>query len=374
MKKIIIFTLVLILTMTQSYAIVIADSISSENISSDNFAQDMRLLSFLENEVDRLFGEQAEIDIVKDLTDFDGNKYTLIECQSKGYLIFHNNSFNIIEYSPNSISPYIGYNQGLFYSGPTYYYVWENDTLHHTVIEESHGIEMIEAFTKLSQANHQEYMKNLDLSVKNYIETGGELPLQSTYSTQALTRIEGADYISALNTPAEMGYMPNNYCGYIAAGMLLLYYDILENDNIINDSLYLNSQGRAFKGSSFTSLLHSFSGSSSSESTAADIKVAIDEYLATRGLSVSESTSVLPVTANIKQALDQDHPVILFGSLRRPDDTTYPYERIAHAVLVYGYDGNSLLAHYGWEDYQDVYIVGTWGSSYHIISGFEAAS
>lgn len=68
--------------------------------------------------------ENADLQISKlrSLSDFSGNKYTLIECEPTGYYILHNESGQYIEFSNESLSPYLDCQGELIYGGPTYYF------------------------------------------------------------------------------------------------------------------------------------------------------------------------------------------------------------------------------------------------------------
>lgn len=66
----------------------------------------------------------------------------------------------------------------------------------------------------------------------------------------------------------------------------------------------------------------------------------------------------LPSTTYLKSVIDLGTPVILFGNLGIENSG----EKQDHAVTVYGYNGNRLIAHMGWEGRNRVYISGLWGT------------
>lgn len=73
---------------------------------------------------------------VKQVTDFAGNGYTVVEYSPVGYFIFHNESGKYVEYAERALSPYCGYEENLYYGGPTEYYVKYGETYYHTVLDD----------------------------------------------------------------------------------------------------------------------------------------------------------------------------------------------------------------------------------------------
>ena len=77
-------------------------------------------------------GETVEIEAIKELEDFSGNTYYIVEFANNGYLICHGETGELVEYSTSAPSPYTGEFRELYYLVPTYYFnevrydLWEH--------------------------------------------------------------------------------------------------------------------------------------------------------------------------------------------------------------------------------------------------------
>lgn len=307
---------------------------------------------------------KTQIAEVKELQDFSGNIYCLAEFSPSGYMIYHPSSGNIVEGTSESPSPYKDIDKDLYYAGPTYYYHKIGNTYYHTIDDQSiSGQNVLDCITVSNQLNN---VLVQNINSKN-------LKIEKTASTRIINSPIGQydvlvdDYslFYNLRSRKQIGYYGDGVCGYIAAGMLLLYYDYRYNDDIIDDDLYLNATGTTFIGDSFTRLLRS-KGSKDS-TTAQSIRAPIVAYGRDIGVDLDGLDSLLPTRAWFKKRIDNDQPAILFGNLTDAGN---------HAVLVYGYDPISegsdaveyLIAHYGWEDYYYIHVSGLIGSGYYLTS------
>lgn len=176
--------------------------------------------------------------------------------------------------------------------------------------------------------------------------------------------------ISNLKTAKECGYYvpsgSNGVCGYIAAGILLLYYDYHYDDAFIDDAEYLNTSGTKFKGAEFTKLLRSLGATD--DTTAYSILSPIQRYLNTRGIDITVTDHLIPTTYVICNRIDANQPVIMFGSWLDVSASNTSY--VNHAVLAYGYESSreTMIVHYGWADYSEVHLQGVTGSTFNIAS------
>lgn len=188
---------------------------------------------------------EFEIAEVKIVHDFAGNMYYDIECVPTGYLIYHVASGNFAEYSLYSPSPYRGLAGELYYGGMTEYYYLENGIFSHTITGEAfqENSEAVDAFYgSCSEANQQ--MQQDEESVN----------LSAASAENVTWLVSGSNYISDLSEKSDFGYYYDGKsagnCGYVAAALLLLYYDCMASDNFISDAQYLNTEGNTYRGES----------------------------------------------------------------------------------------------------------------------------
>lgn len=335
--------------------------------------------------------QEGEISAIKEITNFTGDKYTVAEIDPIGYMIFHNDSGTFSEYSPTAPSPYKDYQDttNLFYCGPMEYYALVGDNYIHTITgaitKRSH--ENLTAAETVSEKVSEHYLETPDINVLNYIETGNG-DITKTASTRAIeTYIPGQAQINNLNSKSEMSFCSpsgtNGICGYIAAAITLSWYDTYKNGAIINDDTYfVKARGYNVFNGSPTDYAHSGNGykrtfsynlwhycsknpDDNGSTIGGDIRDTINTYLhSNRGInSLSASSSWFFTTDTIvNNVVKEGKPTILFGSLAKEGENWQN-----HAVTVYGQkDGNRLIAHMGWEGYDNVYIEGIWGDMVEI--------
>lgn len=329
----------------------------------------------------------------KDLLDFSGNAYTLIECEPTGYMIYHNASGQFVEMSATGPSPYVGFDTNLFYGGPTEYYVLENSMYIHTVVDEVYNENVAsDVFQESCDIANEYFLSDPATAVLQYIEQG--IPTlasglaesrASTLSVDAPTYITNAYCISNCETESEMSYFGMNACGYIAAAMLLLWFrDTIDSNYLtVNNSngynyvtiknyypVFNGDPDTYYDGRTFSYNLwrwHSEFGKSDYENgyyitAAGDIAKTIESYLSYKGIRCNNTVDLLPSTATVISRLDTfDRPYILFGNLQ-PVDESRPNKN--HAVLAYGHWNGYILCNFGWEDYSCSSVKGAWGSGY----------
>ena len=93
-----------------------------------------------------------------------------------------------------------------------------------------------------------------------------------------------------------------------------------------------------------------------------DIYSILQKYFDDRHISAGHQKNLLPSTNFVKRQIDNNKPYILFGRLDNPRGG-----KVNHAVLVYGYENDHLIAHFGWNCLSDIRINGIWGSGYATI-------
>ena len=77
-------------------------------------------------------GATIQLNEIKELKDFLGNTYHLVEFKDSGYLICHGETGALAEYSVSSPSPFAGINENMYYAGGTYCLVYSDGEYRNT--------------------------------------------------------------------------------------------------------------------------------------------------------------------------------------------------------------------------------------------------
>lgn len=359
--------------------------VNIEDMSPQEAERFMDIVNLEVASMSSAFNTDIEASVTKELRDFAGNLYTLIECVPTGYAIYHNDSGNFVELSATSPSPYATENENLYYAGPTQYYTLKDDIYTNTVNGEQYSKAVISEYSSDCDELAQSHMTEADTAVLSYIEEGSfsnaQVPMLAAET--APTYITNAYCISNCETASEMSYFPKSACGYIAAALLMLWYRSTINTTYLTSNnssgvsyltlknnyyVFCGSPSNFTNGQTFSYNLwrwHSPYGqadyTNGEYSTGAgDIAVTLESYVKGKGLNYGYDTDVLPTTSSIIKKLDsRDRPYLLWGKLGTADGAT---GKINHAVIVYGHFNGLLLCNFGWAGYSCVSISGTWGS------------
>lgn len=328
---------------------------------------------------------------VKYLKDFDGNDFILFEYDPVGYLIYNMASGDSIEFSPVAESPYKNHQNNLYYVAMAGYYKKTNSEYRDLISNTSFSERSVNA-TKLVQIsasiiNNSKQEKNLD-NLEIIAKSDPSLlpaikhPTHASRSsfeyvdpddeTVIADGIVYYDYYFRDNKTkfAYAEVHPNGDCGYVALSLILGYLEFFYQAGFFSTaeaSTYIRSANSRPAMGDIPEIKDNF----------INYLVNLKNYNGTDGFSINtvflefmENKTVnyqnqigLPLINNIASLIDQDIPVILFGSLPSEDSST----NINHAVVAYGYIsdlwGDSLLTHYGWNNRSQVvissYIIGT---------------
>ena len=336
----------------------------AENISIGVDASETRLVSVLQSVADSWESDRTLVS-TKTLLDFAGNTYTLAEYSPTGYMIFNDEAALMMEKAENSPSPYAGLTSNLYYAGPTHYYVYNmvSDQYTHIISETVMTSDEVSERTEICSNAQIEMNQIADVELKSYIENG----TVSTMSIQPLssdgyTYIGGnEDFFKNLTTHELMGYYETDSgdgcCAYVAAGIVLLYYDYFHNDDFIDDETYLNDDGDAFVGETFAKHLYIDIGkgklSYDNAINATEAAKVMQKYLSVdRSITMTYWSASMPSKANVVAQLKLNRPVIYCDRWNNPKPAG---GTVDHAIVVYGYDSsNNLVAHFGWTNYTHV--------------------
>ncbi len=262
------------------------------------------------------------------------------------------------EYSKEDCHPYGQVEfQEKFYLGPTYYFYKTNGIIKDLISNKELDQEVIECLIEKETEIKEIFLQSKNVE-KNQPNTRSTNYVPDAYYFENDTTFYGTN-----------GYPYAESCSYVAVGILLSYYDTFLNDNIIND-YYDRGYSEVF--SDYYSL----------DTSSYDISPGIDDdfhsYLINLGrgagytaynecvldyfqidnfvedyfddlynISVSVTTaSYLYVnkTKFCKDAIDAGYPLIV---------GIYDFDELidGHSVVVYGYENNDIIAHFGWNGY-----------------------
>lgn len=326
-------------------------------------------------------GEINKIDIQKILLGFDGSEYCLFEYSPTGYAIFDMKSGLFLESTASSYSPYTGYNENIYYAGPGQYYYFSKNEYTHLLDNIKLSKADVFALTNNNEEITALLRTNIDNQVVNYInDTGVTLPpvrASQTYYVSDYNRLMNLKYC---------GYITGGYCGYIAAAMLLYYFDSSGHRDLLpgnNNQFYWTSNGSyVLSTSNVTSPLISIGSSLGygNSTTSYSIHRVMKKYLSNKGITsnLNHTSLFAPLFTKYQiysRIANSSEPVIIFGSLVSPTNGS----SINHAVLAYGckltitynnngYGTNSyeFIAHFGWDNRTNIYINGIFGSIYSL--------
>lgn len=352
----------LILTIAICMSFGVAANAAEQNVDATSSAT--RLVSVFQDLADQ-WESNRTIATTKTLYDFAGNTYTLAEFYPTGYMIFNNEAALMMESAENSPSPYAGVTDNLYYAGPTHYYVYsaEKAQYAHSILNTVMTADQVSERTLVCANAQIEMNKIADSELKSYI-SGSVASARSapTRASDGYTYVDNnEDFWTNLTTHDLMGYYETDSgdgcCSYVAAGLLLLYYDYYRNDDFIDDATYLSSTGNSFDGEDFAKHLYLDIGVAllnyDNAINATQTAKVMQRYLSEDcDITLTYWSKNMPTKANVVAQLQLQRPVIYGDRWNNPKPVG---GTVDHSIVIYGYDsGNNLVAHFGWTDYTHV--------------------
>lgn len=346
-KCIISLFLVLIIVFSTSMT-VFADSISTEEIDLTSSR-----ISMIAAQKIKDIGAKIKVSSIKYAKDLDNNTYAVVECMPKGYFIYHLESGICTEYNLYSDSPYANINGDAIYCGPTYYFEKENNTYRHIVLEYELNSKDIASLTSQTNNWQNELSEYADTNILNFIEGKSSTISSSQRSTNATEWVE--DYLFFTGSRTNFGYVSGGKCGYIAANLILKYWD---DQNVIDLPTYSSTTG-------LTNALYNIGADAyGASTTGSNIASVMNTYCRNNSLPVEASWDI--GINGVAGEIVLERPAILFGNISN-------YSAGNHAVVVYGFNETenpgyfTYVCHFGWNstasnDYTSVHISGATGS------------
>lgn len=259
-----------------------------------------------------------------------GNEFELIETGASRYYIFDTVTGRYIEYSENAPSPYLGEAGELVYLGPKSYYIKNNQNYSHTVLlkeKEKSIADLLKLQNEFSQRIHQCRQRKDDIVLTLMSEIENSSSTSINVQTLALTPtptpilIAHHEYVEDATFPSNQG----GTCGYVAACLVLNYWNKTYPNADVIDNVFLNGSGNLLT-SGYTLQDKLLSYGYPTATTGLTIRNVLYTYCTEYGIgaNISYSLSFL----NVLGSLQNNRPVILFGNVVGEGD---------HAVTAYGY-------------------------------------
>ncbi|MFA6866956.1 MAG: hypothetical protein WCR54_05515 [Clostridia bacterium] len=342
----------------------------------DNYVLNERLLDLTKSHIKQNMGEDFLIEKTKTLYDFDGNKYTLFELSPTGYIIYHIDSGKFVEYSAESVSPYLNVSKNLYYGGAMQYYYGVKDTLQHTIKKDinfsASNISMLALDSRkmVKALNVNILESNIDYingkcSNINIANIEGEVEKkEKSLSKTTSARIGMTSFFPNLKTASQIGYRDGGACGYIATNLVIGYNYFAFDYGLISNSSYVNFSNKTMNGSGLTDRLLVLNGENPNGgnfggTTSNTMYNVMKDYMDEINNYESWKCSWYLLSPNTKSTLDDGYPVALFGSFDNPQASG----SINHAVVAYDYGNYGLFnmyrkyrVHFGWTDYASVWL------------------
>ncbi|QAT51077.1 hypothetical protein EQM14_15590 [Caproiciproducens sp. NJN-50] len=303
-----------------------------------------RIESFVDTKIDAA-NAKISVSNTKILHDFAGNEYKLVECSPAGYYIIHPESGIVVESSVQSQSPYEGLNADLYYGGPTYYYVKSGNSYKHTILGTI--ISDADAAAQDCQKINKALISQTNKVVSDYLN--GKTSKSPTNQLQSAGKNHWVNsYTWFRNHKSGFGYVSGGYCGYVAANLILKYWDNCRG------KIKLSSRDRPVNSTTLTNdLIDVGKDDGYGASTyAVDIAKVINDFCYNNSLPQSASWHV-GTSGMINEMNYYKRPVILFGNLEGAGN---------HAVVAYGYNEDenpgdyTFICHFGWNGSSEVHI------------------
>src|SRR5690554_2160525 len=192
MKKIVLLMLM--------FLFVPAASLLSVNAQEQKVILNSRMYEYLEETFkEKMENPKHEVSKMKVAYDFDDNAYIIVEGIVNGYMIYSVNSAVIVEFSSKSLSPFSKYDKNLFYGGPTFYYVLDDELLKHTILENEFFDENIPEFIQSSKELNDLLCNQKNEDVLAHINEGSQLEKNVVIQSNSSNAVENPEFFQNLN-------------------------------------------------------------------------------------------------------------------------------------------------------------------------------
>ncbi len=342
----------------------------SDITAYDSKDKNERLLTLTRAHIERNMQDNIEIERIKELKDFADTTYTLFELAPTGYIIYHSESGQFIEYTSISSSPYLGFEGELYYGGMMQYYYRNGDELSHTLKEDT-SIPLAEAGHYADACRQMNLSLKEDTEFENLSYIGGEstvVPSRRIFSEKTAMkaaypntpRISMEYFFLNLRTEYQIGYRDGEACGYIASNMIVGYNYFAYDYGLVPDYTYVNEYNFSMRGPKLTDYILTVAGKDPNKppfsgTAANDAYGYMKDYLKTVSPFLTWQVSWSLFNINAQGSIEQGHPVGLYGNFIDPRDEV---SKTNHAVVGYGYENGHFVVHFGWDSRTRVITAG----------------
>ena len=345
------------------------DRVLSHLTTYETYAKNERLYKLTKAHIEAVMDTGLTIADVKTLSDFDVGNYTLFELDPIGYIIYHGDSGQFVEYASSSVSPYKDYDGELYYGGIMQYYYRNGNNLQHTLRDDvSIPYQRLRNYAKSSREISTALCDEMKLENLAYIEgvrslspdfLKGETVVAGA-SSEIMPQISMEDFFGNLITSHEIGYRNGGICGYIATNLMIGYNYFAYDRGLINDSSFVDENNKTMNGAGLTNYLLGMAGQDYNENSfpgtaANDAYGYMRNYFDTIHPQRSWTHGWHLFKISAKDSIEAGHPVSLYGNFR---DAANESEKINHAVVAYGYEDGHFIVHFGHPGYPRVSTAG----------------
>lgn len=286
----------------------------------------------------------------KTLIDLNNDTYQLIECAPTGYMIICDASNFLVEYSAIAESPYKGLEEDLYYFGPSYYGVKNGDKIidlkYDDVLVDLSNEENVEAIKEENTKVYTSIVEETPPNIRAGIATINEYVTVYGYQW---TMVNNSGYFFSKTTQASFGDDDegNSLCAFVAASLLLGYYDSYAKDCVPDEYMTYdaNNRFRQFKDASLANELAKYGNPADNTSTT--LRETLTKYFNAHGyknMGIYDMITPFFSGTTLKNLIDRETPVILMGNLGYMTKPTPGSDHVEeddwggmHAVVLYGY-------------------------------------
>lgn len=288
------------------------------------------------------------ITAVKELSDFGGYNYFVIEFAPAGYLICDNQFLYMIEMGESAPSPYEGEQGNLLYLGPQEYYTMPSVQprngykFEHTVLGQAVETENLELLQNRSTQMHdiaiqkQERQLQYEQQMASLSQEQQNLSRASSGTRTAQLKnqwfLKDSDRNYNYNNGQTWNWEFGGNCGYVAASMVIDYWaDTKGYTNLMPADKYWYGRNAEYREEEGKAFVKEIQGIAPGPTIGLDVQLAMSIWAGKRGYGLSANILFKPAKEIMYGLVASDRPVIMGGYFVNPETG----KRIMHAVTIH---------------------------------------
>lgn len=257
------------------------------------------------------------IESIKELYDFENNKYHLVEFYPAGYVIYSNDYSMILEISNEAESPYKNISTNLVYLGFLNYFYYSNM---YGVSKITHCIKNYDVELNADNINK---VISLSRDLNDKIEiTSNKIKEVANLRAQLPDEYATLNSQSTITSTFTTGFNVNDNCGYVAGALLLFYAAKVWGRTYLYDGYFMSNQ-----------LVVDLQNGRIPDSYPHDLEDALNDYMNSKNDPHSAKVNMwlLPAAHTIYDRVEEDKPVEIFCNMVSPSSGN----SIDHAFVVH---------------------------------------